>query len=93
MDEVKQCIVELYDNINNKIGKADLKELYGFYLEHVNEIKFIKAKLAELTEMQEKIRNDTPNFIKRLETLKCEITELQENVKKKVVDTRERPLI
>ena len=92
LDEVKQCIVELYDNINNKIGKADLKELYGFYLEHVNEIKFIKAKLTDLTEMQEKIRSNTPNFIKRLETLTFEINELQENAKKKVVATREKPV-
>ena len=90
LDDVKQCIVELYDNINSKIGKDDLKELYGFYLEHVNEIKFIRVKLGEVTEMQEKMRNDTPNFIKRLESLTHDISELQESDKKKVVGTRER---
>ena len=92
LDDVKQCIVELYDTINSKIGKDDLKELYGFYLEHVNEIKFIRAKLGEVSEMQDKIRNDTPNFIKRLESLTHDISELQESDKKKVVGTREKPV-
>ena len=90
LEDVKQCIVELYDNLNTKIGKDDLKELYGFYLEHVNEIKFLKSKLAELTEMQEKIRGETPNFIKRLESLTHDVSELQENDKKKVFSGREK---
>jgi hypothetical protein len=92
LDDVKQCIVELYDSINSKIGKDDLKELYGFYLDHVNEIKIIRARLGEVSEMQDKIRNDTPNFIKRLESLTHDISELQESDKKKVFSTREKPV-
>ena len=90
IDDIKQCIVEFYDNINSKIGKDDLKELYGFYLDHVNEIKLIQTKLGELSEMQEKIRNSTPNFIKRLEQLTHDIAELQESDKKKVVTTSQK---
>ena len=92
LEDVKQCIVELYDNINSKIGKDDLKELYEFYLEHVNEIKFMKSKIEEIHEMQEKIRNETPNFIKRLESLTHDITELQENDKKKINISNEKKI-
>ena len=92
LEDVKQCMVELYDSLNSKIQKDDLKELYGFYLEHVNEIKFLKTKLSELSEMQEKIRDETPNFIKRLETLTNDISELQESDKKKVFSGKERQI-
>ena len=85
-------MVELYDNINSKIGKNDLKELYGFYLEHVNEIKFIKEKIEEIHKMQDKIRNDTPNFIKRLETLTHNVSELQENEKRKTFSIEEKQI-
>ena len=90
LDDIKQCIVELYDNINSKIGKDDLKELYDFYLDHVNEIKYIRGKLVELNEVQEKFRENTPNFIKRLESLTHDISELQESDKKKVIMTSQK---
>ena len=82
IDDVKQCIVELYDNIKNKIEKDDLKELYENYLEHVNEIKMLKVKLGELSELEEKTRNDITHIIKRLESLNHEISEVKENDKK-----------
>ena len=92
IDDIKQCVVELYDNINNKIGKNDLKELYGFYLDHVNEIKYLRSKIAELSELQDKMRNETPNFIKRLESLTHDVSELQENESKKVITYNEKQI-
>ena len=91
-DDLKQCIVKLYDNIKAKIGKDDLKELYEYYLDHVNEIKFMKSKMEDLSEMQEKMRNDSPNFIKRLETLTHEINQLIDNDKQKFIGKGEKPV-
>ena len=87
LEEVKQCVVELYDNINKKIGKEDLKELNDYYLNHINEIKIIKLKIQELTDLQEKMKAENPNFIKRLESLTHDVFEMKETGYKKVVTT------
>ena len=90
IDDIKQCIVELYENVKNKIEKDDIKELYEYYLEHVNEIKLLKLKVGEVSELEEKIRNDITHIIKRLELLYNEITELKENDKKNKNKTIEK---
>ena len=92
IEDLKKCMVEIYDNLNKKIGKDDLKELYDFYLDHVNQIQRLTIRIKELAELQDKMKNETPNIIKKLETLTYDISELQDNEKNKIFISGDKQL-
>ena len=86
-EEMKQNIAEINIILKNKIGSHNLNELYDFYLDNVNEVKNIRLKIEELTGIQERMKDQTPHFIKRLETLTHDVLELQENGTQKVISS------
>ena len=92
IEDLKKCMVEIYDNLNKKIGKDDLKELYDFYLDHVNQIQRLTIKINELSQSQDKMKNEIPNIMKRLEALAYDISELQENEKNKICFSGDKQL-
>jgi len=87
IEEMKQNIAEINIILKNKIGSHNLNELYDFYLDNVNEVKNIRLKIEELTGIQERMKDQTPHFIKRLETLTHDVLELQENGTQKVISS------
>ena len=87
IEEMKQNIAEINIILKNKIGSHNLNELYDFYLDNVNEVKNIRLKIEELTGIQERMKDQTPHFIKRLETLTHDVLELQENGSQKVISS------
>ena len=87
IEEMKQNIAEINIILKNKIGSHNLNELYDFYLENVNEVKNIRLKIEELTGIQERMKDQTPHFIKRLESLTHNVLELQENGTQKVISS------
>ena len=87
IEEMKQSIAEINITLKNKIGSHNLNELYDFYLDNVNEVKDIRLKIEELTGIQERMKDQTPHFIKRLETLTHNVLELQENGNQKVISS------
>ena len=87
IEEMKQNIAEINIILKNKIGSHNLNELYDFYLDNVNEVKNIRLKIEELTGIQERMKDQTPHFVKRLETLTHDVLELQENGSQKVISS------
>ena len=87
IEEMKQNLAEINIILKNKIGSHNLNELYEFYLDNVNEVKNIRLKIEELTGIQERMKDQTPHFIKRLETLTHDVLELQENSTQKIISS------
>ena len=83
---IKNKIEEINDIIKLKFEKKDLDDIYNINNKNKNEINNIKLKLEEISLGIEKIRNDNPNFIKRLESLTNEVSKLKNNFGIKIGD-------
>ena len=78
-NEFKKINDELNGLILLKLEQKDLDELYNKNLKNTDEVNKMRLKLDEIFIAQEKIRNDTPNFIKRLESLTNDMSEIKDN--------------
>ena len=84
--EITRKIEEINNNLEKKISKNDLKKLYYKTQENSNLLKYIQDKISELNDEIQKLKDNNPSFIKRLESLTHEILELKGNdVKKDVI--------
>ena len=91
-DDIKKCIVEIYDKVNEKIGKNDLKELYDFYLDHVNQIKQLNTRINEIAELQDKMNNETLDIMKKIESMTHDISDLQYKENRKYFSISDKKL-
>ena len=82
--EIKRKIEEIDNKLEKKITKDDLKELYHTTDEHSDELKYLQDKISDLIEGLQKLQDNNPSFIKRLESLTHEILELKERDVKEV---------
>ena len=82
--EIKRKIEEINNKLEKKITKDDLKELYNTTGEHTDELKYLQDKISELIESVQRLQDNNPSFIKRLESLTHEILELKERDDKEV---------
>jgi len=72
----------IQDKIENEVPTVDINERYDFYIETCVEIKIvIETKLIELAELEEKIKDATPEEVpviqKEIDEIKEEISDLQ----------------
>ena len=86
INNINKKIEEINDIIKLKLEKKDLDDIYNINNKNKNEINNIKLKLEEISLGIEKIRNDNPNFIKRLESLTNEVSKLKNNFGIKIGD-------
>ena len=86
---IKRKIEEIENKLEKKITKDDLKELYNTTEEHSDELKYLTDKIAELIEAVQKLQDNNPSFIKRLESLTHEVLELKERDDK---DIQSKPI-
>ena len=86
INNINKKIEEINDIIKLKLEKKDLDDIYNINNKNKNEINNIKLKLEEISLGIEKIRNDNPNFIKRLESLTNEVSKLKNNIGIKIGD-------
>ena len=68
-----------FKDYNIKDNKKNLEEINTLIKTNTEDINNIKLKVEELILGQEKIFNDNPNFIKRLESLTKDILTIKEN--------------
>ena len=77
LNDINESLTEMKDNYNKKITKEDLKELYSFYYDHVNQLKHIDEKISDLTDNMQKLKDDYSFVFKRTESLSRDIIELK----------------
>ena len=84
IDSMSKKVDELNETLIQKLEKKDLDEIYILNKRNTDEINKMRLKVEEISIGQEKIRNDTPNFIKRLESLTNDVSEIKDllNMKK-----------
>ena len=90
ISEIKNKIEEINTKLETKITNKDLKELYHTTDVHSDQLKYIQDKISELIDIIQKLENNNPNFVNRLETLTHEIFELKE---KGVKEVQSKPII
>ena len=90
ISEIKNKINEINTKLDTKITNEDLKELYHTTDVHSDQLKYIMDKISELNESIQKLEDNNPNFVKRLETLTHEVFELKE---KGVKEVQSKPII
>ena len=66
--EINGKIEEINNKLEKKITKDDLKELYNTMGEHTDELKYLQDKISELVESVQRLQDNNPSFIKRLES-------------------------
>ena len=76
--EIKRTVEEMKIQLEKKITKDDLKELYNTTGEHSDELKYIQDKISDLIAGLQKLQDNNPSFVKRLESLTYEILNLKE---------------
>ncbi len=86
---IKRKIEEIENILEKKITKDDLKDVYNTIEEHSDELKYLTDKIAELIEAVQKLQDNNPSFIKRLESLTHEVLELKERDDK---DIQSKPI-
>ena len=83
--EIKRKIEEMDSILQKKISKDDLKELNHITAEHTDELKYLQDKVAELIEGFQKIQDNNPSLVKRLESMTHDIIELKGRDSKEVL--------
>ena len=89
LNDINESLTEMKDNYYKKINKDDLKELYNFYYDHVNQLKRINDKVSDLTELDQKINDDYSSIFKKIETLSRDVIELKN---KELSDNLNKPI-
>ena len=79
INDLSYKINELNEKMVEKLEKKNLEEINTLIKTNTEDINNIKLKVEELILGQEKIFNDNPNFIKRLESLTKDILTIKEN--------------
>ena len=82
--EIKRKLEEMKIELGKKITRDDLKELYNTTGEHSDELKYIQDKISDLITGLQKLQDNNPSFVKRLESLTHEILDLKERDVKEV---------
>ena len=80
IDNITKKIWELNEIVLIKLEQKDLDELSNKNSKNTDEINKMRLKLDDIFFAQEKIRNDTPNIIKKLQTLTRDMTQVKENL-------------
>ena len=75
--EIQNNIKELMSNLQKKISKEDLKELYNLHLMNVNEISNLTDRLTMTYDELKRASKDVQNIFRRIETMSGNITLLQ----------------
>ena len=75
--EIKRKLEEMDAVLSKKITKDDLKELNHITDEHSDELKYLQDKISELIEGLQKLQDNNPSFVKRIESLTHDILELK----------------
>ena len=75
--EIQNNITEIMSNLQKKISKDDLKELYNLHLMDVNEISNITDRVTMTYDELKRAEKDIQNIFRRIETISGNITLLQ----------------
>ena len=78
IDKINTKLEEIDSSLQEKLVKKDLNELYNMTRKNTDEVNNMRLKVEEIYIGQEKIRNDNPHFIKRLESLTNEVSQIKE---------------
>ena len=89
INEIKLEIIGLKENLETKITKDDLKTLNTITQENSDELKFMQDKISDLIESIQKLQDNNPNIIKRLESLTQDFLILKEKSGK---DAESKPM-
>ena len=78
IEELSKRLEELNEKLFEKLEKKDLDDIYILNKRNLDEINKMKLKVEELDIGHEKLRSNTPNFIKRLEKLTYDVSQIKE---------------
>lgn len=87
--EIKRKIKEMDSILEKKITKDDLKAHQNKLEEHTDIINFLQDTAADLNQSINKLCENSPNFVKRLESLTHEVLELK---KKEIKEGSSKPI-
>ena len=78
IEELSKRLEELNEKLFEKLEKKDLDDIYILNKRNLDEINKMKLKVEELDIGHEKLRSNTPNFIKRLEKLTYDVSQIKD---------------
>ena len=78
-DEIRKEIKEIKLDLNKKLEKEDLKELYNFHLSDLDEINDISDQTNLLSEQHKKLEKDIQSIGCKIETISGNLILLQSN--------------
>ena len=87
--EIKRKIKEMDSILEKKITKDDLKAHQNKLEEHTDIINFLQDTAADLNQSINKLCDNSPNFVKRLESLTHDVLELK---KRGVKESSSKPI-